>query len=75
MSQCDFRIPISTSFGRRPVLILSTLICLASNVWRAAAPTYASYMGACVLNGIGAGPAEVSLRSFVRVHKLQPSMT
>ena len=55
------RIPISTSFGRRPVLIFSTLICLVSNVWRAVAPSYGSYMGACVLNGIGAGPAEVSL--------------
>ncbi|KAJ5769621.1 Major facilitator superfamily domain general substrate transporter [Penicillium odoratum] len=51
-------VPISTCFGRRPVLIFSTLICLASNVWRAVAPTYGSYMGACVLNGIGAGPAE-----------------
>ncbi|KAJ5538897.1 Major facilitator superfamily domain general substrate transporter [Penicillium frequentans] len=51
-------IPLSTSFGRRPVLILSTLICLASNIWRAVAPTYGSYMGACVLNGVGAGPAE-----------------
>ncbi|KAJ6114260.1 Major facilitator superfamily domain general substrate transporter [Penicillium sp. IBT 16267x] len=51
-------VPLSTTFGRRPVLILSTLICLASNIWRAVAPTYGSYMGACVLNGIGAGPAE-----------------
>ena len=53
------RVPIQTSFGRRPVLIFSTLICLVSNVWRAVAKDYGSAMGACVLNGFGAGPAEV----------------
>ena len=51
---------MESSFGRRPVLILSTLICLVSNIWRAVATSYDSYMGACILNGIGAGPAEVS---------------
>ncbi|KAJ5609578.1 MFS transporter [Penicillium herquei] len=51
-------VPMSSTFGRRPVLILSTLICLGSNIWRAKAKTYGSFMGACVLNGIGAGPAE-----------------
>ncbi|KAJ5083039.1 hypothetical protein N7532_012082 [Penicillium argentinense] len=55
-----FWIPIQTSFGRRPVLIFSTLICLVSNIWRAVATSYGSYMGACVLNGFGAGPAETS---------------
>ncbi|EME82910.1 uncharacterized protein MYCFIDRAFT_203446 [Pseudocercospora fijiensis CIRAD86] len=51
-------VPISTSCGRRPVYILSQLICLASSIWRAKATTYGQFMGACVLNGIGAGPAE-----------------
>ncbi|KAF3388537.1 hypothetical protein F1880_004511 [Penicillium rolfsii] len=55
-----FWIPIQTSYGRRPVLIFSTLICLISNIWRALATSYGSYMGACVLNGFGAGPAETS---------------
>ncbi|KAJ5758312.1 uncharacterized protein N7511_007006 [Penicillium nucicola] len=55
-----FWIPIQTSYGRRPVLIFSTLICLVSNIWRATATSYGSYMGACVLNGFGAGPAETS---------------
>lgn len=54
-----YRIPIQSSYGRRPVLIFSTLICLVSNIWRALANSYGSYMGACVLNGFGAGPAEV----------------
>lgn len=54
----DYRVPLSTSFGRRPVYIFSQIICLASSIWRARAQTYGSFMGACVLNGIGAGPAE-----------------
>ncbi|KAK5069901.1 hypothetical protein LTR64_007917 [Lithohypha guttulata] len=55
-----FWVPIQTAFGRRPVLIFSTLVCLVSNIWRAEAKTYGSYMGACVLNGFGAGPAETA---------------
>ncbi|RAL03909.1 putative MFS transporter [Aspergillus ibericus CBS 121593] len=55
-----FWIPLQTVYGRRPVLIFSTLICLVSNIWRAVATSYGSYMGACVLNGFGAGPAETS---------------
>ncbi|KAI1325202.1 serine/threonine kinase 16 [Xylariaceae sp. FL0255] len=53
-------VPISTSFGRRPVIIVSQIICLGSSIWRARAPTYNSFMGACILNGIGAGPAETA---------------
>ncbi|KAI7502090.1 serine/threonine kinase 16 [Hortaea werneckii] len=51
-------VPISTSYGRRPAYIFSQIICLGSSIWRAKATTYSSFMGACVLNGIGAGPAE-----------------
>lgn len=31
---------------------------MGSCIWRARANTYGSFMGACVINGIGAGPAE-----------------
>lgn len=51
-------VPLSTSFGRRGVYIISNLVCLASMIWRARAQTYGSFLGACILNGIGAGPAE-----------------
>ncbi|KAG9949903.1 serine/threonine kinase 16, partial [Aureobasidium melanogenum] len=51
-------VPLSSSFGRRVVYIASQLMCLASMIWRARAQTYGSFMGACVLNGLGAGPAE-----------------
>ncbi|KAF2465642.1 MFS transporter-like protein [Lindgomyces ingoldianus] len=51
-------VPISTSFGRRPVYLLSQLINFGTSIWRAKATSYGSFMGACVVNGIGAGPAE-----------------
>ncbi|KID62131.1 uncharacterized protein G6M90_00g051480 [Metarhizium brunneum] len=53
-----FWIPISTSFGRRPVLILSQVVCLASHIWRAKASSYNEFMGAAILSGFGAGPGE-----------------
>ncbi|ODH42447.1 hypothetical protein ACO22_01192 [Paracoccidioides brasiliensis] len=55
-----FWVPIQTCFGRRPVLITSTLVCLVSSIWRAVATSYGSFMGACILNGFGAGPAETA---------------
>jgi hypothetical protein len=41
-------VPMQSCFGRRPVLITSTLICFGSSIWRAKAKTYGSFMGACV---------------------------
>lgn len=54
-------VPISSSFGRRPVYIASQVICLVASIWRAVAKDYGSFMGACVLNGIGAGTAICSV--------------
>ncbi|KAF5678621.1 substrate-H+ antiporter [Fusarium heterosporum] len=54
-----FWAPVSTSFGRRPVYLASQVICLVSHILRAKASTYGIFMGACVLNGIGAGPSEI----------------
>ena len=53
------RVPLSVTFGRRFVLLVSTLISLGSMVWRAEADSYSSFMGAAVLAGIGTGPGEV----------------
>ena len=53
-----FWVPMSTSFGRRPVYLFSQVINIVSCIWRARAQTYGSFMGACALNGFGAGPAE-----------------
>jgi hypothetical protein len=40
------------------MLTVATLVTIASNIWRAQAKTYNSFLGACILSGIGAGPAE-----------------
>lgn len=34
-------------------------------IWKAQAQTYSSFMGACVLNGIGSGPAEVRIYRII----------
>ncbi|KAN0112852.1 MFS transporter-like protein [Hyaloscypha variabilis] len=60
-------VPIQTCFGRRPVMIVSTLICFGSSIWRARANSYNSFMGACVLNGIGAGPAETITPTIIDI--------
>ncbi|KAF3385990.1 hypothetical protein DPV78_012357 [Talaromyces pinophilus] len=54
-----------SNFICRPVLIISTLICLVSNIWRAVAKDYGSFMDACILNGIGAGPAETAQPTII----------
>jgi hypothetical protein len=58
---------MQTAFGRRPVLLASTMICLVSNIWRAVAKDYGSFMGACILNGVGAGVAEVGPNDDARI--------
>lgn len=58
-------VPISSSFGRRPVYLLSQLINFGTSIWRARAQTYGSFMGACVVNGIGAGPAETIMPEVI----------
>lgn len=59
------RVPISTSFGRRPVFLLSQLINFGTSIWRAKANSYGSFMGACIVNGIGAGPAETIMPEII----------
>lgn len=59
------RVPISSSFGRRPVFLVSQLINFGTSIWRAKATSYSSFMGACVVNGIGAGPAETIMPAVI----------
>ncbi|KAJ4350582.1 hypothetical protein N0V95_004633 [Ascochyta clinopodiicola] len=58
-------VPISTSFGRRPVFLLSQLINFGTSIWRAKANSYGSFMGACIVNGIGAGPSETIMPEVI----------
>jgi MFS family permease len=59
------RVPISTSFGRRPVYLITQLINFGTSIWRAKATSYNSFMGACVVNGLGAGPAETIMPAVI----------
>lgn len=58
-------VPIMVSYGRRPVAIVSTMLCLGSSIWRARATSYNSFMGASVLNGVGAGPCETLMPQVI----------
>lgn len=58
-------VPMATCLGRRPVAIFSSLICAISSIWRARATSYNSFMGACVLNGVGAGPCETLMPQVI----------
>ncbi|EPE02698.1 mfs transporter [Ophiostoma piceae UAMH 11346] len=58
-------VPIMVTWGRRPVAISSTLLCVCSSIWRARATSYGSFMGASVLNGIGAGPCETLMPQVI----------
>lgn len=51
-------VPLSRGLGRRPVAIITTIITMASCIWRAKATTYNSFLGASILCGIGASPGE-----------------
>ncbi|KAK7204562.1 MFS transporter-like protein [Myxozyma melibiosi] len=51
-------IPIATRFGRRPALLLSTLLGIGANIWRARATSYQSFIGASAVHGVAAGPSE-----------------
>ena len=51
-------VPFSRGFGRRPMALITTLITTASFIWRAKATTYESFLGACILTGVGAAPGE-----------------
>ena len=62
------RVPLSTTFGRRPVYLASTLLCFVSAILRAEAKTYGSFMGASILNGLAAGPAEVNRKHHFGNH-------
>lgn len=58
-------VPIMVCFGRRPVAIFATTICVGSSVWRAVATSYDSFMGACILNGLAAGPCETLMPQVI----------
>jgi MFS family permease len=51
-------VPFSNVFGRRPAILICGLICVLANVWQALTTSYASFIGARVISGFGAGANE-----------------
>ncbi|KAG9229953.1 major facilitator superfamily domain-containing protein [Amylocarpus encephaloides] len=68
-------VPAARMFGRRPMLTVATLVTIASNIWRAQAKTYNSFLGACILSGIGAGPAETLGPIFLQLGPVVAGIT
>ena len=50
---------IANTWGRRPVLLISTAITAGSCIWRAESSSYHSFIGAAALSGIGGAPGEI----------------
>lgn len=51
-------VPLSNWVGRRPVLLLATLLMTATSVWCAKAESFGSLLAARVLQGAGGGAAD-----------------
>lgn len=46
-------IPLANMFGRRPVFLATTLICMSAGVWLGSFTGTGQWMGAMILNGVG----------------------
>jgi MFS family permease len=53
-----FWVPLSNTFGRRPILLLSMLLSVLCSMWCGLAKGFDSLLAARVLQGVGFGPAD-----------------
>ncbi|KAK6206362.1 hypothetical protein LQW54_007816 [Pestalotiopsis sp. IQ-011] len=51
-------VPAANVFGRRPVLIICSIVCILANVWQGLVTSYPSFLGARVVSGLGAAANE-----------------
>lgn len=51
-------VPLSNTYGRRPVLIVSMIISVAASIWAAEAKDFNSLFAARAVQGFGFGPAD-----------------
>ena len=52
-------IPLSEKIGKRPVILMSTLMFFLSSIWSAVAKSYSSMLAARTFQGLGASASEV----------------
>lgn len=53
-----FWVPLSNTFGRRPILIISMLLGFLCTIWCGVAKSFGSLLAARVLSGAGYGTAD-----------------
>ncbi|CAJ2513995.1 Uu.00g021140.m01.CDS01 [Anthostomella pinea] len=51
-------VPAANVFGRRPVILVCSLVCILANVWQGLVTSYPSFIGARVISGLGAAANE-----------------
>ncbi|KAF3061378.1 Protein HOL1 [Daldinia childiae] len=51
-------VPAANVFGRRPVVLVCSLICILANIWQGLVTSYPSFLGARVISGLGAAANE-----------------
>lgn len=51
-------VPAANVFGRRPVVLVCSIICILANVWQGLVTSYPSFLGARVISGVGAAANE-----------------
>lgn len=51
-------VPTANLFGRRPVIIICSVVCILANVWQGLVTSWPSFIGARVISGLGAAANE-----------------
>jgi predicted MFS family arabinose efflux permease len=51
-------VPVANTIGRRPVILLGTLLLTIFSIWAAVAKSYDSLLAARLFMGIAGGPGE-----------------
>lgn len=63
---CLLIIPFALKFGRRPVYILTTLVCFLCAIWQGAMTTYGSMVATQVISGLAGAVSETLVQISVR---------
>lgn len=51
-------VPLANVYGRRPIIIICSLVCIGANLWQASVTSFPSFLGARFLSGLGAAANE-----------------
>ncbi len=51
-------VPAANLWGRRPIILVCSIVCILANVWQSLVTSYESFIAARVISGIGAAANE-----------------